>query len=202
MAYGDWAAAAVNKAAKEERKDAVICQSVSCDHRGGVVKCFESETKLTKSKMTAQITKVAALLLVCLAYTSALKQVLKVDPVGIAVDDVEDVALDEMGLSAASKHSLLYTLNPSCAMQACNVTNTNVTVVNVTIERQERYDADDLEHRWTWGVMGHPAVQVALTNDDFRINWNALMGFGSLDGAVGYGVWPEYSAAFMATKVK
>ena len=76
------------------------------------------------------------------------------------------------------------------------------SVANLTVRDTP---SGPLEHHWLWSVIGHPTVQLALTepNDDIDIDWSALLGKngGDLDSAIVYSQAPKYSAAIMLANV-
>ena len=82
-----------------------------------------------------------------------------------------------------------------------------MSVANLTILDDP---AGDVEHHWIWSVIGHPSVQLALTDppsdvgdsDYVEIDWAALLGLtGSIDTSIVYKDPPKYSAAIMLANV-
>jgi len=101
----------------------------------------------------------------------------------------------------ASKISM--SINHGCPYTDCSLHNgtVGITVANISIsdDPQQEY-----EYHWLWSVIGHPAIQAAITqqNSLLKIDWSAIFGLGGAGHAIGYQpVPPFYSAAIMISKL-
>ena len=94
-------------------------------------------------------------------------------------------------------------INHGCPYDDCSLNNGSVqiTVANISIADTP---SQGHEYHWMWSVIGHPAVQAAITvpNSLLNIDWSAIFGQGSPGHAIDYDPLPPlYSSAIMITKL-
>ena len=93
-------------------------------------------------------------------------------------------------------------INSGCPYKDCSLKNGSygITVANLTITDQPEQEH---ELHWMWSVIGHPAIQTAITGhgDRMTIDWSAIFGFGSLARAIDYVDPPIFTSAIMITRL-